>query len=164
MEQKTDLKNVIQVDVSNFALKSNLASLKSEVDKTGDDKLKTVPVDLSKLSNVVTNDVVKKTVYNKLVTKVNNIDTTAFILKTKYDTDKSYLEKKISDAEKRNPNTNSLVTKTDYNSKITEIEGKIPSVSDLVKKKDYPSNISEIESKVNNHDLDEYITTSDLII
>ena len=134
MEQKTDLKNVTHVDVSNFALKSNLASLKSEVDKIGVDKLKTVPVDLRKLSNVVNNDVVKKTVYNKLVTKVNNIDTTAFVLKTKYDTDKSDLEKKISDAEKKNPNTNSLVTKTDYNSKITEIEGKIPSVSDLVNK------------------------------
>ena len=134
MEQKTDLKNVTHVDVSNFALKSNLAILKSEVDKIGVDKLKTVPVDLSKLSDLVNNDVVKKTVYNKLVTKVNNIDTTAFVLKTKYDTDKSDLEKKISDAEKKNPNTNSLVTKTDYNSKITEIEGKIPSISDLVNK------------------------------
>ena len=52
------------------------------------------PVDLSKLSDVVKNDVVKKTVYNKLVTKVNNIDTTGFVLKIKYDTDKSDLEKR----------------------------------------------------------------------
>ena len=58
-------------------------------------KLKTVPVDLSKLSNVVNNDVVKKTVYDKLVAKINNIDISGFILKTKYDTDKSELEKKI---------------------------------------------------------------------
>ena len=58
-------------------------------------KLKTVPVDLSKLSNVVNNDVVKKTVYDKLVAKINNIDISGFILKTKYDTDKSELEIKI---------------------------------------------------------------------
>ena len=71
---KTDLKNVSHVDVSSFALKSNLASLKTEVDKIDADKLKTVPVDLAKLSNAVKNDVVKKTEYNKLVTKVDNID------------------------------------------------------------------------------------------
>ena len=54
-----------------------------------------VPVDLSKLSDAVKNDVVKKTVYDKLVAKVNSIDTSAFVLKTKYDTDKIELEKKI---------------------------------------------------------------------
>ena len=78
---KTDLKNVSHVDVSRFALKSNLAGLKTEVDKIDADKLKTVPVDLAKLSNVVKNDVVKKTEYNKLVTKVYNIDTTNFVKK-----------------------------------------------------------------------------------
>ena len=78
---KTDLKNVSHVDVSSFALKSNLASLKTEVDKIDADKLKTVPVDLAKLSNVVKNDVVKKTEYNKLVTKVDNIGTTNFVKK-----------------------------------------------------------------------------------
>ena len=62
--------------------------MKTEVDKIDVDKLKTVPVDLAKLSNVVKNDVVKKTEYNKLVTKVDNSDTTIFVLKTKYDTDK----------------------------------------------------------------------------
>ena len=62
--------------------------MKTEVDKIDVDKLKTVPVDLAKLSNVVKNDVVKKTEYDKLVTKVDNIDTTGFVLKTKYDTDK----------------------------------------------------------------------------
>ena len=62
---KTDLKNVSHVDVSNFALKSNLASLKTEVDKLDIDKLTPVPNDLAKLSNLVKNDVVKKTEYNK---------------------------------------------------------------------------------------------------
>ena len=70
-----------------------------------------IPIDLSKLSDVEKNDVVKKTVYNKLVTKVNNIDVSGFVLKTKYDTGKSDLVKKISDAEKKIPNTNGVVKK-----------------------------------------------------
>ena len=82
------------VDGCSFASKTNLASLKTEVDKIDVDKLTPVPNDLAKLSNVVKNDVVKKTEYNKLVTKVDNIVTTGFVLKTKNDTDKSDLEKK----------------------------------------------------------------------
>ena len=62
---KTDLKNVTHVDTSSFALKTNLANLKTEVDKLDSDKLAPVPVDLSKLSDVVKNYVVKKTVYDK---------------------------------------------------------------------------------------------------
>ena len=79
---KTDLKNVSHVDISSFVLKSNLASLKTEANKIDADKLKTVPVDLAKLNNMVKNDVAKKTEYNKLVTKVDNIDTTNFVKKT----------------------------------------------------------------------------------
>ena len=81
---KTDLKNVSHVDVSSFALKSNLASLKTEADKLDIDRSTTVPDDLAELSNAVKNNVVKKTEYNKLVTKVNRIDTTNFVSKTKY--------------------------------------------------------------------------------
>ena len=97
---KTDLKNVSHVDVSSFALNSNLAKLKTEVDH--------FPSDLAKLSNRVKNDAVKKTPYDKLVTKVNNIDTTGFVLKTTYGTDKSDLEKKISDTDKKIPDTIAL--------------------------------------------------------
>ena len=64
---KTDLKNVTHVDTTSFALKTNLVSLKTEVDKLDIDKLVPIPVDLSKLSDVVKNDVVKKGVYNKSV-------------------------------------------------------------------------------------------------
>ena len=92
---KDDIKNIAHVDTSNFALKTNLANLKTEVDTLDTDKLKTVPVDLRKLSNVVKNEVIKKTEYNKLVDKVNNIDTSGFLLKTKYDADKLKLEKKF---------------------------------------------------------------------
>ena len=109
---KTDIKNISHIDTSSFALKSNLASLQTEVDILDMDKLVPVPVDLSKLSDVVKNDVVKKAVYDKLVAKVNSIDTCAFALKTKYDTDKTELEKKISD-------TSGLAKKAVYNAKIT---------------------------------------------
>ena len=81
---KTDLKNVTHVDTSSFALKTNLANLKTEVDKLDIDKLAPVPVDLSKLSDLVKSDVVKKTFFNKLVAKLNNIDTNDFVLKTMY--------------------------------------------------------------------------------
>ena len=57
---KTDLKNIAHIDTSSFALKTNLASLKTEVDKLDIDKLAIVPVDLSKMSDVVKNDAVKK--------------------------------------------------------------------------------------------------------
>ena len=83
---KADINNILHVDLSNFALKSNLASLKTEVDKLDIDKLVPVPVDLSKLSDLVKNDVGKKTVYDKLIPKVNTIDTGVFVLKTRYET------------------------------------------------------------------------------
>ena len=77
-----NMKNITQVDTSSFALKTNLSSLKTEVDKLDIDKLVPVPTDLSKLSNVVKNDVVKRALYNKLAAKVDNIDTSDFVLKT----------------------------------------------------------------------------------
>ena len=175
---KTDLKNVTHVDVSSFASKTNLASLKTEVDKIDADKLKTVPVDLAGLSNVVKNDVVKKTEYNSLKTKVDSIDITDFLLKTKYEKDGSDFEDKISKIDKSLGDVSDLVNKTDFNAKVTEIESKIPSirglatntaltavenkipdVSSLVKKTDYNTKISEIENKVNNHNHDQNITT-----
>ena len=119
------------------------------------------------------NDVLKKDVYDKLVTKVNSIDTSGFVLKTKYDTDKSELESKI-------PDTSGLVKKTDYNAKITEIEGKtldvsnlatktaltavekkLPSVSTLVNKTNYNTKTTEIENKIYNHSHEKYIYTQE---
>ena len=119
---KADLKNATGIDTSKLAAKSDLASLKAEVDKLDIDKLIPVPLDLRKLSDLVKNDVNKKTVYDKLVAKGNNIDTSGFVLKTKYYTDQSEIENKI-------PNTSGLVKKLDYNTKITEIENKTPSIS-----------------------------------
>ena len=165
---KIDLKNVTHVDVSSFASKTNLASLKTEVDKIDADKVKNAPVDLTKLSNVLKNGVVKKTEFNSLETKVDIIDTTNFILKTKYEKDRSEFEDKISKIDKKIPDISSLVKKTDFNAKVTTIEGKIPSISGLAtnssltaleKKTDYNTKISDIENKVNDHNHDKYITT-----
>ena len=136
---KADIKYISHVDTLSFPLKTNLAILKTHVDNLDIDKLVPVPIDLSKLSDVVKNDVVKKTVYDKLVTKVNNIDTSGFVLKTKYDTDKSKLENKI-------PDTSGLVKKTNYDAKITEIEGKISDVSNLATK----TELTTVENKIPN--------------
>ena len=172
---KTNIKNVSHVDTSIFALKTNLANLKTEVDKLDIDKLLPVPVDLSKLSDAVKNNAVKKDVYDKLVAKVNSIDTSGFVLKSKYDADKSELENKI-------PDTSGFVKKTDYDSKISEIEGKIPHVTNLatktalttvknkipdvsnsVKKTDYVTKVTGIENKSNNHNHDKLLILESLI-
>ena len=110
---------------------------------------------MSKLSDVVKNDVVKKTVYNKLVAKVDNIDTSDFVLKTKYQTDKTELEKKIPDVsnlvkkakltelENKIPDVSSLATKT----ALTAVENEIPNVISLVKKTNYDTKINEFKKK-----------------
>ena len=164
---KADVKNISHVDTSSFALKTNLANLKTEVDKLDIDKLAPVPVDLSKLGDVVKNDVFKKTVYDKLVAKVNNIDTSGFVLKTKHIADKTELGKKIPDMsnlvkkaklielENEIPDVSSLATKTT----LTAVENKIPDVSSLVKKTNYDTKITEIEKKLTDHNHDKYITT-----
>ena len=156
----------------------NLANLKTEVDKIDIAKLTPASYDSAKLSNVVKNYVVKKTEYGKLVTKVDNIDTTGSVFKTKYDTDKANLQKKISDTEKKFPNTSNFAKKADLNAIITEkenktrsisglvtksaitaVENKIKNVSNLVKKIGYNTNISETEKKLTDHNHDKYITT-----
>ena len=124
MQQKIDLKNVTHVDTLSFVPKTNLTSLKTEVDKLDIDKLVSVPVGLSKFGDVIKNDVVKKAAYDKLVAKVNSTHTSGFVLKTKYRTDKTELEKKI-------PDVTDLVRKT----KLTELENKFPDASNKSKKK-----------------------------
>ena len=152
---KTDLKNITHVDVSSFASKTNLAALKTEVDKTDVDKLNTTPIDLDKLSNLVKNNVVKKSDYNAKVTniegeiaritkntidnladitKLKAIDTNSFVLKMKLASDVNTLENKIDTVDKKIPDISGLATKTSlnsylqtstFNSKVTEVENKI---------------------------------------
>ena len=165
---KTDIKNTSHVDTSSFALKTNLASWKTEVDKLDIGKLVPIPVDLSKLSDLWKKDAVKKSVFDKLVAKVNNIDTNDFLLKTTYNTNKTETEKKTPDVtnfvkktkltelENKISDIGNLATET----ALITVENKISSVSDLVKRTGYNTKITDIETKLTNHNHDKYIATS----
>ena len=152
---KTDLRNITDVDVSSFVSKTNLAALKTEVDKIEADKLKTTPTDLAKLTNAVERDVVKKTDYNTKVTsieaqiagltkntvdnladitKLKAIDTNSFVTRTKFSADTNALDDKIDGVEKKTPDISGLAAKNSlndylqtstFNSKVTEVENKI---------------------------------------
>ena len=160
---KTDLKNITHVDVSSFASKTNLAALKTEVDKIDTDKLKTTPADLAKLTNAIENDVVKKTDYNTKVTSIEAqiagltkntvdnladitrfkaIDTNSFVTRTRFSADTNTLDDKIDGVEKNNPDISGLATKTSlndylktstFNSKVTEVESKIKDTDIIAK-------------------------------
>ena len=125
-----------KIDTENFALKTNLSSLKTGIDKVNIDKFVLIPNDLSKLHNAVKNEVVKKTEYNKLVTKVNNIDTSEFVLKTNYNTKITELENKIptktalTTVENKIPSISNLATKA----ALTTVENKIPNINNLATK------------------------------
>ena len=127
---KTDLKNVTHVDTSSFALKTNLANLKTKVDKLDTDKLVPTLVDLSKLIDVAKNDFVKKTVYDQLVEKIDNIDSSNFV--------KTELENKFLILAVKK------VKKTNYNTEITELENNIPDISNLATK----TALTTVENKI----------------
>ena len=144
-------------------IETNLAALKTEVDKIDTDKLKTVPADLAKLSNVVKNDAVKKTDYNTKVTSIENqiagvtknaldnlgditklkaVDASNFFVKTKVASDVTTLENKIDTGVKKIPDISGLATKTSltsylqiatFNSKVTEVENKVKSTDIIAK-------------------------------
>ena len=118
---KKDIKNITHVDTSSYALKTNLANLKSELNKIDIDKLKAVPNDLAKLSNVVKNDVVNKTAYNTLKTNVDSIDTSSFVARTKF-------EKDIKDLDDKIPDVSVLAIKSSVTYLITEAEDKIDKI------------------------------------
>ena len=171
--------------MSRFANKTNLAALKTEVDKIETDKLKTVPTDLAKLSNVVKNDVIKKIDYNTKVisienqiagitkktidnladiTKLTAVDTNSFVLRTKLASDVTTLENKIDTVDKKIPDVSGLATKTSstsylqtatFNSKVTEVENKIKA-TDIIAK--------SANTKANNIrcDLSSYATKADV--
>ena len=171
---KDDVKNITHVDVSSYASKTNLAALKSEVDKIDVDKLKTVPVDLAKLSNAVKNDVVKKTDYNTKVTSIESqiagvtkntldnlgditkfkaVDTSNFVLKTKLASDVTTLENKIDTVDKKIPDISGLATKTSltsylqtatFNSKVTEV---------YLQTATFNSKVTEVENKIKATDI-----------
>ena len=99
---------------------------------------------------------------DKLVTKVNNIDTNEFVLKTKYDADKLELEKKVPDTSNFSEIESKILSISNLAtiSALTAVENKIPSISNLVKKTDYNAKIIEIEKKLTDHNHEKYITTA----
>ena len=108
--RKADLKEATGIDLSVLASKTSLSCLKTKVNNLDVDKLKTVPADLSKLSNVVDN-VVKKTVYENLATKVNAIytkipSTSGLVINAKHESGKHGLEKNIEDFNKKHKQGN----------------------------------------------------------
>ena len=158
---KTDLKNITHVDASSFASKTNLAASKAEIDEIDADKLKTTPIDLDRLSNLVKNDVVKKTDYNAKVTSIEGqiagvtkntldnladitklIDTNSFVTRTRFSADTNTLDDKIDGVEKETLDLSGLATKTSlndylqtsiFNSKVTEVENKIKDADIIAK-------------------------------
>ena len=159
---KDDVKNITHVDVSSFASKTNLAALKTEVDKIDADKLKITPADLAKLTNAIEHDVVKKTDYNTKVTqrsieaqitgltknivdnladikKLRAIDTNSFVTRTKFSADTNSLDDKIDGVEKKPPDISGLATKT--------------SLNDYLKTSTFNSKVTEVESKIKDTDI-----------
>ena len=125
---KTDLKNITHTDVSSFLSRTNLAALKTEVGKIDVDKLKTVPDDLAKLSNVLKNEVVKKT----------DFSADDYVKKTKYSGDINYLDDKIDKVEKKIPDISSLETKRNVTTLVKNLDNRI----DDLKIKEYAKKTS----------------------
>ena len=122
---------------------TRLNDLKTKVDDLDYGKLKTVSVDLEKLSNVVDNEVVKKNKkFNTLKTKVNNLDkriahATALIHINQYNSDKHNLEKKNGDVDKKIPDSGGLVTTTVLNVKVGKVENKTPDSSKYITSQEF---------------------------
>ena len=123
---KDDVKNITHVDVSSYATKTNLAALKTEVDKIDVDKLKTVPDDLAKLSNVVKNEVVKKT----------DFSADKYVTRTKFSTDTNSLDDKIDKVDKKIPDVSGLTTKSSVTILIKNLDDRIDKlkINDYAKK------------------------------
>ena len=119
---KTDLKNITHVDISSFASKTNLAALKTKVDKIDVDKLKTVPDDLAKLSNVVKNEV--------------DFSADTYVTRTKFSTDTNALDDKIDKVEKKIPDISSLETKRNVTTLVNNLNNRIDNlkINDYAKK------------------------------
>ena len=147
---KDDVKNITHVDVSNYETKTNLAALKTEVDKIDVDKLKTVPNDLAKLSNVAKNEVVKKTDFRA--------DT--YVTRTKFNA----LDDKIDKVERKIPDISSLETKRNVTTLVNNLNNRIDNlkIKEYAKKttlsnymltSDFNTKSAELESKIKDADI-----------
>ena len=151
---KTDLKNITQTDVSSFVSKTNLSALKTEVDKIDIDKLKTVPDDLAKLSNVVKNEIVKKTDFS-----ADN-----YVMRTKFSTDTNSLDDKIDKVDKKIPDVSGLATKSSVTILIKNLDDRIDklkinnyaektSLTNYILTSTFNGKSTELENKIKDADI-----------
>ena len=151
---KDDVKNITHVDVSSYATKTNLAALKTEVDKIDIDKLKTVPDDLAKLSNVVKNEVVKKTHFS-----ADN-----YVTRTKFSTDTDSLDDKIDKVDIKIPDVSGLATKSSVTILVKDLDDRIDKlkINDFAKKTSltnymltstFNTKSTELENKIKDADI-----------
>ena len=146
LASKKDLESIAHVDTSSFALKSNLVSLKTEVDKLDIPKLTTVPADLAKVAN----DLVEETEFNTLEKKVNDNKTKQNGLENKVTNNLLTTESSINDLKTKvnGIDLGKYVKKIDYDTKVGHLGLKIPDVSGLLQTSDFNSKITEMESKI----------------
>ena len=165
---KTDLRNITHIDVSNFASKANLASLKTEVYKLDINKLTRVHNDLAKLRNVVKNDVVKKDKYDKLVGKVDNSaliavenkipDDSILVKKTDYNKKISHIEKKIIDH-----NHDKYITTPEFNILAADVfNAKLAAQTDLIRKPEFDFELKGISDRVTKNKTKDLLVESEL--
>ena len=152
---KDDVKNITHVDVSSYASKTNLAELKTEVDKIDTDKLKTVPEDLAKLSNVVKNDVVKKT----------DFSFDDYVKKTKFSADTDALDDKIDKVDKKIPDVSNLANKSSVTVLIRDLSDRIDKIkiNDYAKKTSLSGYMLTSDSNTKSTELENKIKDADII-
>ena len=151
---KTDLKNITHTVVSSFASKTNLSALKTELDKIDIDNLKTVPDDLAKLSNVVKNEVVKKT----------DFIADNYVTRTKFSTDINSLDDKIDKVDKKIPDVSGLATKSSVTILLKNLDDRIDklkinyydkktSLTNYMLTSTFNSKSTELENKIKDADI-----------
>ena len=152
---KTDLKNITHTDVSSFASKTNLAALKTEVDKIDVDKLKTVPDDLAKLSNVVKKEVVKK----------NDFSADNYVMRTKFSPDTNALDDKVDKVDKKIPDVSGLATKSSFTILVRDLDDRIDKlkINDYAKKTSLTNYILTSAFNTKSNELENKIKDADII-
>ena len=147
---KKDLEGITRVDTGSFGLKTNLSVLKTEVNKLDIPNLGTLPTDVAKLTNKVANDLLEKTDFNLLKTKVNKNETDDDNLETKVDNNHLTAETSINNSKTKvdGIDLTKHVKKSDYDTKVGNLELKIPDVSGKLNTSDFNSKLSELENKI----------------
>ena len=149
---KEELKNITHVDTSSFALKTNLASLKTKVDKIDIPKLTTVPKDLADLTLEVQKDFTKKRDFNSLNTKVDKNETNNDNLETIVNKNDAAIKTIVNGLKTKidGIDVRKYVLKSVYDTKIENLELKIPDVSSNLNTSDFNSKVNELENKIKN--------------